>query len=286
MRNPWHFPLVIILVLGNLGIGSTEAQAETRRYDFILGLADADRRTAHDAQALSDRIRRRLLAARIPDHTLSVDKPRAEVKLSVVADLPPDVLRDLVVAPSRVELLLAHHDEPLLDGLQELLPKGVTLGRGRVGDRADTYLYASDSKLLEDFISTVALSDYRLLVGRLSGTGGARTWLVRRDGKGKLGAADALEIASGAHPNYHYLTAWWQRRPASSAGDHLLLVVDGRVEANLGAVPPSDDGRITVRMPAGPAARQLRRARWLGARLAAPHPAGVVVVSEKMTRTK
>jgi hypothetical protein len=82
------------------------------------------------------------------------------------------------------------------------------------------------------------------------------------------------------------VTAWWETRAAATVGEHLLLVVDGRVVSDLWAVPPTDDGRLILRMPPGAASAQLQRARWLAGRLAAPHPAEIVVVSEKMTRTQ
>ncbi len=285
MKLSAHFLLGAILLISWTGLVADEAHAQSHRCDYVLGIKDKSLRTTAGAKALSKRIHDRLLAARLPDHTLTVDGPRAEVKLTVVSDLPPALLRDLVLAPSHVELLHAHHDEPLLEGLQDLLPKGVTLGRGRVGQKSDIYLYGPNTKTLETFADSVALSDFRLVVGPL-GAAGARTWLVRRDEKGRIGAADVVDIAAGAHPNYHYLTVWWQDRPASNPGDHLLLVVDGRVVTDLGVVPPSDEGRIILRMPADVARAQLQRARWLAGRLAAPHDAEVVVVSETITATK
>jgi hypothetical protein len=285
MKLSAHFLLGAILLLSWTALVADEAHAQSHRCEYILGIKEKGKRTTAGAKALSKRIHQRLLAARLPDHTLSVDGARSEVRLTVVSDLPPAVLADLILAPSRVELLHAHHDEPLLEGLQDLLPKGVTLGRGRVGQRSDIYLYGTDTKTLEKFADSVALSDFRVLVGAL-GAAGARSWLVRRDEKGGLKRADALDIAAGAHPNYHYLTAWWQDRPPAKPGDHLLLAVDGRVVSDLGVVPPSDEGRITIRMPQGSAKVQLQRARWLAGRLAAPHDVEVVVVSEEITPTK
>ena len=285
MKPPAHFLLGAILLIAWTGLVADEAHAESFRCDFVLGVKEKSRRTNAEAEALSKRIHKRLLAARLPDHTLTVDGLRSEVKLTVVTDLPVDTLRDLVLSASRVELLRARHDEPLLEGLRGLLPRGITIGRGSAGAQADTYLYGTDTEKLEKFADQIALSDYRVLVGAV-GAKGARTWLVLRDDAGELGAADAVEIASTAHPNYHYVTAWWEDRAPANAGERLLLAVDGRVVSDLGAVPPTDDGRIILRMPPGTAKAQLQRARWLAGRLAAPHNADIVVVSETITRTQ
>ena len=275
------FPSILLLALL-----AGSAQADSTRHEFTLGLKDKTLRTRPGAEALASRLHQRLQAALLHNYSMQIDGARGEVRVAVTSDVPEAIIEDILVARSRVEFLPATRSI-ILDDLQGLLPEGVTLGRAELPAGRESYLFSPSRKTLEDYVSTMALGDLRVLVGPVQyGGGGARTWTVDRATKGALGAADAVTVGAGAHPNYHFLTVWWKELPSLKAGDRWLLVVDGRVVTEVAASALSDDGRVIIRMPKGPAARQRERSRWLAARLAAPHPCDIAVVSHKVRQTR
>jgi hypothetical protein len=266
---------------------SAGVSASDTQYDFTLGLKDKALRSRAGAEALEARLYKRLQAAGLHSFRISVDGARGEVRIKLSTDFPAQMIRDLLVQRSVVEVLPVAQGVDVLEDLRELLPPGVTLGRSDVAGVRDTYLYSPNDATLLRYASSIALGDFRVLVGPAQhGGAGSRTWLVERGAKGVVGGADAISIDSGAHPNYHYLTAWWKDLPVRRAKERWLVVVDDRVVMEFAGASVADDGRLTVRMPAGPAARQLERAQWLAGRLASPHPCDVVIVAQSATHTK
>lgn len=292
---------LVWLVVGEASAALAQEDDTGRR--FVLGLKDPALRNEQGAQALADRLRERLLAARLTEHRIKVDPARGEVEVRVHAPMSPDELRALLTERGQLELVSAAPDPPELGDLRELLPPEVGLGLESGGQ--GVFLQANDRAALERFVGGVALSDRRLLVGPMpSGELGVRTWVVEQN-TGWLGSRGLklVTLSDGAHPNYHHLTACWGEAPEPHAaapelegeggmltllqraqGRKLLVVVDGRLELVLTPPREPEDGCLPLRLPRASPQAQLSQGRRLAALLASPHPCAVVVVREEEDR--
>lgn len=282
------------------------AADEVKHHQFLLGLKDPALRTEQGARALAERLQARLRAARLQSHKVAVDARRGEVKVEVHTEVPIEEVKTILIAQGQVRLVPSALDVKELEGVKEILPKGLQVGRRNVGRQggSDVFLYGKDRQKLQEMVDKLSLWNYNILVGPVLGSqnaqiAGFRTWLIRQ-GEPGLGAAGlkAAAIANGTHPNYHYVTIFWGEAPQKKGalsgvtglhaltrahvGGHLLLVVDGVLEHVVEVTRVAESGQINIILPPGRAEDQLSRARRIAGLLGGgQHPCEIVLISAR-----
>lgn len=282
-----------------------QAEKQLQRARWVLGLKDPDLRNKAGADALLQRLRARLLAARLTEFDLRIDAKRGELLLDVTSDLADADLRRLLLAPGEVALWPVASGVEIFAELRDLLPEDVELVYGRDHGRLDVHLISPSRASLARFVDQLTLADHHVIVAPERPEDPAspwRTWLVARAAK-PLGidGLGTAQLHAGVHPAYYSVQAWWGEpkletpSPDQLAGTEglralteaaapgaLLLVVDGEVEAVVRVVQPIEDGHLLVRASGVTPEAQRTSARLLAGWLAAaPHPCDVVIVFDK-----
>lgn len=302
-RTPSLVAVLLVGVSVSLLAASVGMADEVVHHEFLLGSKDEALRTEKGAEALAERLRARLRAAMLQSHKVAVDANRGEVRVEVFTEMSIEGVKAILVPRGQVTLLPTSLDVKEFEDVAELLPKGVQVGRQSVGGQGgtDIFLFAKDEHLLKETVDKLSMWNYNILVGPVlkddARVAGFRTWLIRQ-GEPGLGSAGlkAATIATGTHPNYHYVTIFWGDAPQKKGaltgmtglysltrarvGGHLLLVVDGALAHVVEVTRVAESGQINILLPPGRAEDQLAQARrtagLLGSR---PHPCEIVVIS-------
>ena len=292
--------VLVAAVLGCLVLvgAPDDARSETRHHEMVLGLKDKEFRNIEGIRALRARVRARLVAAQIKNFTLKIDRSYNELHVVVHDDLDRGQLRRLLVSRGQVEVAVVKPLTEVVEQLRGSLPPGVVLDwEGREPGKGEVLLASRSQKRLSEYVNKLVLADDDVFVGRRPGDGVApwRTYGSSKSSPRLTSAGlSAVNVTSGVHPNYHYVSTYWTTSgDESSAGDvlavssaalgsRLALILDGFVVSTIAVATPVTNGELLFRMPTEAKHEQRLMARLIAGRLASgPHPCTIAVVSEK-----
>ena len=296
MKHPIYTTLLVFTLAFAPLLLSAETSAQTApTLTLRVAHKDAKFRTVRAARALEHRVHQRLVAARFPNHRTEISVRHGEVIVHLY-DTDDRALAETILT-ARGGLIVAPmaYDVPHVEDLAELCGPSITPVFGMYRERRDTHFVAENHASLQAFTKGVSLATHSLHVGE-DKTGKVRTYFTAF-GEPKLSekGMGVVAMREGRHPNYAYVTLYWEGKTSGVARmltllraarktRPLMVIVDGQVEGFITSIPETE-GRLTLTFPEGTRAQQQTRARKVAGILASePHPNPVVVVHGVTTR--